>query len=85
MNSDTTRQILVALEAAAERYPAMRFGQLVANAAYWAKGPVPSAVWDVEDEEFLQALYRHLESTNEGAGETRGVPRYVEKIEAIKG
>lgn len=52
--------LLEALEELGKRHPEMRFGQLVANAAYWAKGPERSAVWEVEDEELIEAIRRHL-------------------------
>lgn len=56
----TKKEILATLELLIERYPEMRFGQLVANAAYWANGPMKSAVWDVEDEKLLEAARRNL-------------------------
>ena len=36
--------------------PTMRLGQLIANMATVARGPVPGAVWDVEDDELLAAI-----------------------------
>jgi hypothetical protein len=41
--------------------PQVRFGQLIANLSYLAKGPTHEAIWDVEDEELLVAARRHLE------------------------
>jgi len=43
-----------------DRYPAMRFGQLVYNVSSWAVGPKPSAVWDVTDEEWVKAAKETL-------------------------
>ena len=40
------------------RYPAWRFGQLVANVAGWAD----EEVWDVEDDALLEAARSHLEA-----------------------
>lgn len=40
------------------RYPAWRFGQLVANVAGWAD----QDVWDVEDDALLNAARSHLEA-----------------------
>ena len=57
-----TKEILEALEALSERYPEMRFGQMVANVAQWAVGPSRSAVWGVEDEAFLEAIERQLQT-----------------------
>ena len=55
------RQVLKVLEELSERYPDMRIGQLVANFSSLAKGPTPEAIYDVEDEEFLQAARKHLD------------------------
>jgi len=55
------KEILRALEEMSERYPEWRFGQLVANVSYWAKEPSVEAIWDVEDEQFLEGLRSHLE------------------------
>ena len=57
---DTTHQILEALDQLHKAHPSWRFGQLVANVSLFAKGLVKSAVWDVEDQEFLKAAQEHL-------------------------
>jgi hypothetical protein len=44
------------------RHPDWRLGQLVANIAMFARGPVESAVWDVEDAELSAAAKGHLET-----------------------
>ncbi len=54
------KEILRALGEMSERYPEWRFGQLVANISYWAKEPSVEAIWDVEDEEFLEGIRSHL-------------------------
>jgi hypothetical protein len=41
--------------------PSMRLGQLVANMATVARGAVPGAVWEAEDEELLRAMRWQLE------------------------
>lgn len=38
----------------------MRFGQLIANLSYLAKGPTNEAIWDAEDAELLAAARKHL-------------------------
>jgi hypothetical protein len=51
------------LETMTDRYPEWRLGQLVANLAAWARQPTEqdeTAIWDVEDEELLLAIKRHL-------------------------
>jgi hypothetical protein len=55
------REVLRVLEELSERYPEMRIGQLVANFSSLAKGPTPEAIYDVEDEEFVTAVRKHLE------------------------
>ena len=54
------QEILRVLEALSSVYPDMRFGQLVLNISNWATR-VPEGVWDVEDEEFLDAAKKHLD------------------------
>jgi hypothetical protein len=63
----TRKQILQALEELSERYPHWRFGQLVANVSCWAKEPTTEAIWDVEDDEFLQGIRSHLEQQRQAA------------------
>jgi hypothetical protein len=41
--------------------PTLRLGQLVANMATVARGPVPGAIWDAEDEELLRAMRWQLQ------------------------
>ena len=60
MSSDTRERIAAVIEELSKLHPDWRFGQLVSNVAYWAKGPTESAVWDVEDEEFLRAALEHV-------------------------
>jgi hypothetical protein len=50
------------IEQLSELHPDWRFGQLVANVASWASGPTAEAVWDVDDEAFLNAAEEHLRS-----------------------
>lgn len=57
---DTTQKLLETLEQLHEAHPSWRFGQLVANISLIAKGPVKSAVYDVEDEELLRAAQEYL-------------------------
>ena len=40
-----------------DRYPHWRFGQLIANIAGWSD----REIWDVEDEQLLEAARAHLE------------------------
>ncbi len=56
----TTRQdILESLERLCEMTPDVRFGQLIANLSYLAIGPTNEAIWDMEDEQLLEAIRQH--------------------------
>jgi hypothetical protein len=61
MNTELRQQILEIMEQLGNEYPSFRFGQLVATIAFLARGPVVSAVSEVEDEEFLAAARRNLD------------------------
>lgn len=60
-NHELKREILHALADLVEHTPDVRFGQLIANLAVIARGPTPEAVWDMEDDELLEAAKGHLE------------------------
>jgi len=71
----TTPKSADLLEVLAElrcRYPAWRFGQMIANIAGWAD----QEVWDIDDDVLLEAARSHLEAAarheqevcNEAAG-----------------
>ena len=54
------RDILGALSELIEHTPDLRFGQLIANLSVIARGPTPEAVWDMEDDELLDAVKSHI-------------------------
>lgn len=56
------KQISEVLEEISRLNPSMRFGQLIVNISYLARGWTKSAPWDVEDEEFLKAATSYLEN-----------------------
>ncbi|HYT94552.1 MAG TPA: hypothetical protein VEL76_37905 [Gemmataceae bacterium] len=59
---DPVRQeVLRLLAELSELAPEVRLGQLLVNLSYLARGLVKGAVWDMEDEELLQAARKHLE------------------------
>jgi len=58
--SSSTNELTTALAALHERYPHWRFGQLVANVAAWAGDEQPAEIWDVTDEQLLQAALAQL-------------------------
>jgi hypothetical protein len=47
--------ILQRLAELSERRPEVRFGQLIANLSYLARGAEVESIWDMEDEELLAA------------------------------
>jgi hypothetical protein len=53
--------------------PSMRLGQLIANMATVARGAVPGAVWEAEDDELLSAIRWQLQQFAD-----RGAPREAE-------
>jgi hypothetical protein len=57
MTTQQRADLFAALAALCQRYPHWRFGQLVANVAGWAD----QEIWDVEDEQLLEAARLHLE------------------------
>jgi hypothetical protein len=57
MSSQRRADLLAAITQLCQRYPDWRFGQLVANVAGWAD----QEIWDVEDEQLLEAARLHLE------------------------
>jgi hypothetical protein len=54
------REVIQLLEQVSELAPDVRFGQLLANLSYMAIAPTPEAIWDMEDEQLLDALRQHL-------------------------
>ncbi len=72
MNTHQRADLLAAIAALCQRYPHWRFGQLVANVAGWAD----QEIWDVEDEQLLEAARLHLEQlappTPLASGRTNG-------------
>ena len=61
MNDPVRREVLEALGELSAVFPEWRFGQMIANLAVVARGPADEAIWDVEDEELLAAIRRHLD------------------------
>ncbi len=49
-------ELLESLAELRRALPSIRLGQLIANMATVARGAVPGAVWEAEDEELLKAV-----------------------------
>ena len=60
MTAQVRRDLLSVLAELSEHSPLVRFGQLIANLSYLAKGPTNEAIWDAEDAELLTAARKHL-------------------------
>jgi hypothetical protein len=56
MTDSTRRDILLELERLSELAPDLRFGQMIANLAFLAAGPWNETLWDLEDEQLLEAI-----------------------------
>lgn len=54
------QEILRLLERLSELTPDVRFGQLIANLSYMAVAPTVEAIWDMEDDQLVVALRKHL-------------------------
>lgn len=59
-NNDAKQEILNQLSELVEHCPDIRFGQLIANLSVIARGPTPEAIWDMEDDELLEAIESHI-------------------------
>jgi len=58
-------EILRLLGRLSELTPDVRFGQLIANLSYLAVGSTNEAIWDMEDEQLLAAIRKHIEDLSE--------------------
>jgi hypothetical protein len=65
MIDSTRRAVLSALEELSEACPEYRFGQMIANLAFLARGDAEGAIWDLVDEELLAAARKHLAAWNQ--------------------
>jgi hypothetical protein len=59
------QEILRLLRTLSELTPDVRFGQLIANLSYLAVGPTNEAIWDMEDEQLLPAIRKHIADLSE--------------------
>lgn len=59
MSNDRRADLMEALAELHQRYPNWRLGQLIANVAGWAD----REIWDIEDEQLLEAARSHLDQS----------------------
>jgi hypothetical protein len=69
MISAERERILRLLPRLSELTPDVRFGQLIVNLSYLAVGPTVEAVWDMEDEQLMQAIEQHIADLSERLSE----------------
>ena len=65
MIAQVRKDLLAALAELSEHTSCVRFGQLIANLSYLAKGPTQEAIWDADDIELLEAARAHLNELRE--------------------
>jgi hypothetical protein len=58
MIEPTRQEILARLARLSELAPDLRFGQMIANLAFMAAGPWDQTLWNLEDEQLLEAIRR---------------------------
>jgi hypothetical protein len=61
------QEILRLLEQLTELTPDVRFGQLIANLSYLAVAPTSEAIWDMEDEQLISAIRKHIAELSDRA------------------
>jgi hypothetical protein len=61
MISPVRQEVLQVLAELSAICPEVRLGQLIANLSYLARGLANESIWDMEDEELLEAARKHLE------------------------
>lgn len=66
------REILRLSERLSELTPEERFGQLIANLSYLAVAPSNESIWDMEDEQLLVAIHKHIEDLSDRAVNVKG-------------
>jgi hypothetical protein len=60
MTNSAREEILHVLAELVELAPDVRLGQLVVNLSYLARGPSNDSIWEVADEELLDAARKQL-------------------------
>ncbi len=58
------RELLSVLAELSEASPEYRLGQMLANLVMLARGDAEGAIWDLEDDELLEAARKHLADVN---------------------
>ncbi len=61
------QEILRLLARLSELTPDVRFGQLIANLSYLAVATTNEAIWDMEDEQLVAAIRKHIADLSDRA------------------
>ena len=69
MNVAVHDELMETLAELRRALPSMRLGQRIANMATVARGAVPGAIWEMEDDELLAALRWQLQQWTPDAAE----------------
>jgi hypothetical protein len=61
MMNPIRQEVLQILAELSQLAPEVRFGQLIVNLSYLARGLSTESIWDMEDDELMTAARKHLE------------------------
>jgi hypothetical protein len=81
MNVAVHDEVMESLADLRRALPSMRLGQLIANMASVARGAVPGAIWEMEDDELLAAIRWQLEQLSHRTA-ANGVEQIASDIKA---
>lgn len=62
MTTSDRDDVFQVLKELCEHCPDVRFGQLIVNLSYLARGMAHESIWDMEDDELIAAATKQLES-----------------------
>lgn len=83
MNIAVHDDVIESLAELRRALPSMRLGQLIANMATVARGAVPGAIWEMEDDELLTAIRWQLQQLQSPTA-ANGAERIHSDIKAKK-
>lgn len=83
MNVAVHDEVMESLAELRRALPSMRLGQLIANMATVARGAVPGAIWDMEDDELMAAIRWQLQQLSSSAA-ANGVEQVTSNVTGKK-
>ena len=84
MNVTVHDELIESLAELRRALPSMRLGQLIANMATLARGAVPGAIWEMEDDELLGAIRWQLQQLS-SSSVANGAEEITSDIKAKRG